>query len=241
MSGILGVIPARLNSTRLERKLLLKLMDKPIIQWAYEGAKESRLLSRLVVATDAEEIKDACKNFGADVFLTPSNFNSGTERVAYISSLFPEYEFVINIQGDEPLIRGHLIDTLVESLINPPYPEISTLAEVVESEDEIKSPDKVKVVLRSDGFAIYFSRLPIPFGNGKKLKHIGIYGYTREALQKFSSLPPSELEKSEKLEQLRAIQAGIRIFVRVLPKPSGLISLDTEKDYQLLKERFGEV
>ncbi len=238
MSKILGVIPARLSSTRLKEKLLIKVRGKPILEWTYNGAKSSKKLDRIMIATDSERIKDVAQSFGAEVVLTPSEISSGTDRVAYVAERSPEYKYIINIQGDEPLITGEIVDAVVDMLTNPPYPQIATIASPTLHEYETESSDTVKVVVRDDGYAMYFSRYPVPFGNRTKLKHIGIYGYERETLLNLVKLSPPEIEKNERLEQLRALYYGIGIMVKVMHEASELHSLDNEYDLHILKAKL---
>lgn len=239
MSKILGVIPARLGSTRLKEKLLIEIAGKPIIQWTYEGAKGSRYLDKLLIATDSDRIEAIVRRFGGEVAMTPSDLKSGTDRVAYLARELPQYEYIINIQGDEPMIKGSIIDALVETLVNPPYPELATIGAPLTSEYENQSFDSVKVACRFDGYALYFSRYPIPFGAKQKTRHIGIYGYKRSSLLTLAELAPPDIELSERLEQLRALYYGINIMVKILPEAADLVSLDTESDLLLLKSKLG--
>ena len=247
-----GFIPARLQSTRLERKLLIDLCGKPVLQRTWEGAKESKLLQRLIIATDSEEIVKLCKKIGADFVLTPMDFASGTDRIIWAYKyLGLDADFILNIQGDEPFVEGELIDRLILGLKGSEA-GVSTLVSKIEENGEIFDPSVVKVVCSADGNALYFSRSPIPFirDSEKELwhikfsfyKHIGIYCFRREALETFSKLPQGELEIAEKLEQLRLLENGIRIHcIEIDRKMVGIDTAgDLEKAKKLIQSSYGK-
>lgn len=187
-----------------------------MIRWVFEGAQKAQLLERIIIATDDNRIADAARKFGAEVVMTSSHHSSGTERVAEIASTL-DTPIIINIQGDEPLIHGKMIDFLVEALQDENLP-MATLIRRQTDQDRIHDKNEVKVVIDHSGNALYFSRAPIPFqAQDYYFYHIGIYGYQRDFLIKFSKLPPSRLEKTEKLEQLRALEYGHKIKTVEIP------------------------
>ena len=227
MKKALGVIPARYHSHRFPGKPLASILGKPMIQRVYERALSSKQLSRLIIATDDERIQKACQDFGAEVWMTSGHHNSGTERVAEVAEKI-NTPIIINIQGDEPLIRGELIDHLVSTLEDRSIPMVTAAARINDF-NRFKDQNTVKVVVDREGFALYFSRSPLPSqAQDSFLQHIGIYGYQREFLLQFHSLPPSRLEKSERLEQLRALENGFRI--KVIEWPHFTLSVDSPQD-----------
>jgi 3-deoxy-manno-octulosonate cytidylyltransferase (CMP-KDO synthetase) len=234
----LGVIPARYASVRFPGKVLAEIAGKPLIFWTYEGAKSSRLLDHLLVATDDERVAERVEHFGIDTMITSINCKSGTDRVAEVAEKLRFYDLVVNIQGDEPLITGTIIDSLIEQFEIHPDITVATIISPILSIDEFNDPNVVKVVTDSSGFAIYFSRLPIPYETEHypPKKHIGIYAYRWEELMKLSQLKPTRLEKAERLEQLRAIENGIKIFCHELPEAVDLISVDTKEDLIRVEE-----
>ena len=219
---IIGIIPARYGSTRFPGKPLVKLKDKPLIQHVYERAKQSKLLETLIVATDDERIKACVEGFGGRAVMTSTHHSCGTERLAEAADILglSGDDIVVNIQSDQPLIEPPLIEELVRPLLLRANIPMATVAVPIERKDEITDPNRVKVVLNREGLAIYFSRSPIPYyrAPGPKplyLRHIGIYAYRRSFLETFVHLRPGELEMSEKLEQLRAIEYGYSIAVTI--------------------------
>ena len=236
----LTVIPARLHSTRLPRKLLLRDTGKTLLQHTYEAACTARLPDRICVATDHDEIARVVHSFGGDVVMTDPAAPSGTDRVAEAVRSLPPADVIVNVQGDEPEIRGESIDLAVKLLAWNPSAQMSTLATPIRDIDQLLDPACVKVVTSSAGAALYFSRSPIPHvrdgfdealleGN-TFLQHIGLYAYRREFLLRLSQLPPSPLEQLEKLEQLRVLEAGHTIQVGVVAEKS--IGIDTPEDYR---------
>ena len=198
------IIPARYGSTRLEGKPLLEVENKPIIQWVVETAKSVDGVDYVIVATDDERIFDACKKFGADVEMTSTEHKSGTDRIAEVVERHPDIKYIVNLQGDEPMMPKDAIQLVIDSLKNNNNADISTLNRPENNEEELNNPNLVKCVISNDNFALYFSRSKIPFERnpitGNFYAHLGIYGYTREALFKMRELPQSSLEKTESLE-----------------------------------------
>jgi len=240
---VIGIIPARYASTRLPGKVLADVNGKPLIQHVWQAVKTSELISRIIIATDDERVAEACNNFGAEYLITPSDLPSGTDRIVYsMNKLQLESDFVINIQGDEPLISGKLIDELIIETAKSKA-DVGTVIRRIDNYKELLSDSVVKVVLDDVSNAIYFSRSPIPFLRDEKKedwinkfdywKHIGLYNYSYQSLMKFSKLPVSSLEKIEKLEQLRLLQSGVKYFC--LKTDLELIGIDTPED--LKKDR----
>jgi len=231
------VIPARFGSTRLPGKPLIPIKGKPLIQYAYEIARRTRA-ERVLVATDDRRILEAVRSFGGEAVLTSPEHPSGTDRVAEVVKGM-ECDVVINLQCDEPLLDPRYLDMLFEAFEDPRV-GIATLISPIDP-GEWLNPNVVKVVRDRDGFALYFSRAPIPYprdGGGPKegicWRHIGVYAYRREALLLLSSLPPSPLEEEEKLEQLRALENGLRIYTVICDHRSP--SVDTEEDLQRVSQ-----
>ncbi|HEY7616851.1 MAG TPA: 3-deoxy-manno-octulosonate cytidylyltransferase [Terriglobales bacterium] len=225
----IAVIPARLASTRLPRKMLRPIAGQPLIGWVYQAARSSPLLDEVVVATDSEEIMQVCRQNGWKARMTSSEHRSGTERVHEISNLVSA-DVCVNIQGDEPLTRSEHIATLLE-LMQDPVVQVGTLKTRAAQQD-VDNPAAVKVVTDARGWALYFSRTTIPFDRDgihpAYFKHLGFYAYRKPALDQFVRLPESSLERSERLEQLRFLENGIPI--RVAETPHDTIGVDTEED-----------
>ncbi|ULL19038.1 3-deoxy-manno-octulosonate cytidylyltransferase [Paenibacillus sp. H1-7] len=233
----LGVIPARLESSRLPGKVLLDICGKPMIQHVWEKAICSQL-DDVIIATDSNEVVDVAKDFGANVFLTSSNHTSGTSRLVELSQSIKS-DLYINIQGDEPLISPQLINDLIQARKLCSSRNIFTAANSACTEEEYLSPNVVKLITDVNMDAIYFSRSPIPYYRNENskfspLKHIGIYGYTFDGLQYYKSFGESLLETVESLEQLRFIENGQKI--RVITTEYESIGVDTEDD--LLRVRY---
>ena len=225
----IAVIPARLASTRLPRKILREIAGKPLVGWVYEAVRSSPLLSDVIIATDSDEILEACRRQGWKAQMTSTTHRSGTERVHEISNSIVA-DVYINVQGDEPLVRSEQIATLLEAMRDPAV-QVGTVKTPCPVE-EVRNPNAVKVLTASDGRALYFSRATIPFdrdGSGPRyFKHLGLYAYRKPALDLFVTLPESELEKSERLEQLRFLENGMSIYVGETPYDS--VGVDTEED-----------
>jgi 3-deoxy-manno-octulosonate cytidylyltransferase (CMP-KDO synthetase) len=222
-----GVIPARYQSERFPGKPLALIQGKPMIQRVYEQAREAKFLDRLIIATDDEKIFEAAEDFGAEVQMTSPLHNSGTERVAEVAKKI-ETPIVINIQGDEPLLRGEMIDDLVEALQDKAIP-MATLVAKEKDMDLLHDNNVIKVVVDREGFALNFSRSPFPLeAQGYFLLHIGIYGYQKEFLLALCELPPSKSEKAENLEQLRAVENGYKI--KIIETQFSTLSVDSPQD-----------
>lgn len=228
-----AVIPARYESTRFAGKPLAEILGRPMIQWVYDGVREARLVDRVIIATDDERIRDAAKSFGAEARLTSGAHGSGTERAAEVSQSI-DNNIIINVQGDEPLVTGALVDSLVEALQDEDVSMASLMARVYDL-DLIANRNIVKVVTDRDAFALYFSRSPLPFeASDFFYQHIGIYGYKRDFLVRFAGMKPSRLERLERLEQLRALENGCRI--KMVEAPSPTLSVDRPDDIIKVEE-----
>lgn len=230
------IIPARYDSTRLKGKPLIEVKDKPIIQWVWEKAVMANLAERVIIATDNEKIYETALMFGAEAEMTLDTHTSGSDRIAEVVERHPEFSYVVNLQGDEPLITPDSIDDVIRGVKNDGA-DISTLIRVLKDKKEIENPNCVKCVTDNNGFALYFSRSKIPYernqGFAKIYGHLGIYGYTREALLKMTNLPQSTLELAESLEQLRALQSGMRIKTFVVDfVPVGIDTIDDLKQFE---------
>jgi len=227
------IIPARYGATRFPGKPLAKIAGKSMIQIVFEQAQKAKHLEQVIIATDDERIFSASRVFGADVRMTSPDHRSGTERVAEVAEGL-DSPIIINIQGDEPLLQGQMIDDLVLALQEDSVP-MATLASKVTEVDRIHDKDIVKVVSDKNGNALYFSRSPIPFRTDDHFnQHIGIYGYQREFLLKFHSLRASRLEICEGLEQLRVLENGYRI--KIIPTPFPALSVDTHQDIMAVED-----
>jgi len=231
----IAVIPARLASTRLPRKMLREIDGKPLIGVVYEAVRSSPLLSDVVIATDSEEIMAVCRTHGWKSLMTSTAHRSGTERVHELS-VREAADVYINVQGDEPLVRSQHIAALLQVMDNPAA-QVGTLITPAAAED-IPNPNAVKVVADLHGRALYFSRATIPFDRDRTqpryFKHLGLYAYRKDALDRFVDLPESALEKSERLEQLRFLENGIAIYVAETAHDS--VGVDTEEDFQRVLE-----
>ncbi len=235
------VIPARLASTRLPRKLLLAETGKTLLQHTYEAASRAQKPTGIVVAADCEEIAAAVRAFGGNVELTSPDFASGTDRVAEIARRKADVDLLVNVQGDEPEIPAAAIDLAVELLARDPSAGMATLATPIRSREKLHDPSCVKVVFDQTQRALYFSRAPIPYPRdwqGDYLtrtpavfhQHIGLYAYRRDFLLRLAELPRAQLEQVENLEQLRVLVAGETILVGVIDEPT--IGIDTPEDYR---------
>jgi len=237
---ILGVIPARFSSTRFPGKVLASLAGKPILQHVYERTCQARYLTSTIIATDDERVFQTAKQFGALVRMTHADHPSGTDRVAEVASA-ENAEVIVNIQGDEPLIDPSAIDAAILPLTHDPAILMATLKKRIEDPAEITNPNVVKVVTDLSGDAICFSRSPIPFdrdcvGGVTYFKHIGLYIYQRDFLLSYSALPVGPLERTERLEQLRALENGYRI--RVVETEYESLGVDTPEDLERVSRWF---
>lgn len=238
----LGVIPARLASSRLPRKPLHPLLGRPLLAWVWDRAREMSSLDRVVIAVDSEELLDACRTFGGDAILTDPDHPSGTDRVAEVASRpeFMDYDVIVNVQGDEPLLDPAHVAATVD-LVREGW-EVATCATPIRSRNELADPSVVKVVQDDFGGALYFSRAPIPairergptgadgsdMEHGTFLRHVGLYTYRRAALDRWVALPEGDLERLERLEQLRPLAAGVRIGMVVVDDAAP--GVDTPED-----------
>ncbi len=237
MSKTAIIIPARYGSSRLEGKPLLKVAGKPVIQWVYEKAMQAQLADMIIVATDDKRIYDAVVAFGGVAEMTSVNHKCGSDRIREVVDRHPEISYIVNLQGDEPLIEPSAIDEVARNVKEDANADISTLVRVLKDEDEINNPNLVKCVRDKNGFALYFSRSKIPYErntiSGEFYGHLGIYGYKREALIKMTSLEQAPLEKTESLEQLRALENGMKIKTSVVDFVP--VGIDTAQDLERFK------
>lgn len=243
-----AVIPARYGATRLPGKLILPeaktVTGKYIIEHVYFRVKEARNIEGVLIATDDQRVYDVAKGFGGRVEMTSPDHATGTERVAEVAKGL-DADIIVNVQGDEPEVRPEMVDTVVSTLSEDAEAQMSTLANPILSPDELNDPHAVKVVMDNSGYALYFSRSPIPYaahlgeGHLEKdtfFKHLGIYAYRRDFLINYPSLPPSRLERLEKLEQLRAISNGYKIRVTVTPHRCH--GIDTADDLRAFLDKY---
>lgn len=247
--NVYGIIPARLQSTRLPRKLLLAETGRALIEYTWQAASRAKTLKQLVIAADSAEIQQVVTGFGGRCELT-GDHPSGTDRIAEVAQrCCPDGDIFVNIQGDEPEIDPANIDAVVASLIECPSADMATLATPITSLEQVQASSCVKVVVAADGRALYFSRSPIPFCRDRQpeealqtdrpwLLHLGIYAYRANFLRTLTKLPPSRLEQFEKLEQLRALEAGARIQVSIVEHHS--VGIDTPEDYARFAARQRE-
>lgn len=246
-SPVLGVIPARLGSERLPRKPLHLLAGRPLIEWVWRRARQIEGIDALVIATDSEEVAAACRGFGADVELTAPTHPSGTDRVAEVAARhrFRGYDIIVNVQGDEPFLDPDHVARAIR-LVRDGW-DVGTVAAPVGTREAWRDPAVVKVVLGDDGRALYFSRATIPFVRDGEpteeelrspafLRHIGLYVYRRSALERWVALPVSDLERRERLEQLRPLAAGLGIGVAVVE--SAEPGVDTPADAERAERRI---
>ncbi|MDR3736156.1 MAG: 3-deoxy-manno-octulosonate cytidylyltransferase [Acidobacteriaceae bacterium] len=233
---VAAIIPARLASTRLPRKVLRQLAGRPLLAWVVEAARACPQFNDIIVATDAEEVAALCVAQGWPVRMTSPDLQSGTDRLHAIAQEFAA-DIYVNVQGDEPLLQPAHITALLRPFERP-HVQVSTIKTRCTPEN-VSNPNAVKVVTAADGRALYFSRAAIPFdrdaaGLAEHWKHIGLYAYRRAALQQFPTLPPSRLETTERLEQLRWLENGIDIYVE--PVDADTIGVDTEADLRIVEQ-----
>ena len=237
MSKTAIIIPARYNSKRLEGKPLLKVNNKPIIQWVWEKAIAVKSADMVIIATDNKEIYDCCKAFGANVEMTSEEHKCGSDRIVEVAEKYPQIKYIINLQGDEPMIKQECVEEVIKLVKEDEKADISTLLTEIKDED-LEDPNMVKCVTDKNGFALYFSRSKIPYernkGIAKFYKHIGIYGYKRDALFTMTKCEQPEIEQAESLEQLRALYNGMKIKTSVVEYNS--IGIDTLEDFNAFKK-----
>jgi len=233
----LGVIPSRYASTRLEGKPLKDICGHTMVEWVYKRALKSKL-DGVVVATDDERIVDEVKSFGGNVILTRKDHINGTSRIAEVCETYTDYDVIVNIQGDEPLIEPDMINSIIDSFIEDNTIPMSTLKYKLTDMAEIENPNAVKVVTDKNDFAIYFSRSVIPYPRNLNMdnyyKHVGIYGYKRDFVMEYAKMASTPLELSESLEQLRVLENGYKI--KVLETPYKIIGVDTQEELERVRE-----
>jgi 3-deoxy-manno-octulosonate cytidylyltransferase (CMP-KDO synthetase) len=244
VAKLVAVIPVRFGSQRFPGKPITPILGRPMVQWVIEGVRQSQLVDQIIVATDNDSIALACQPLGVEVIMTPPDLATGTDRVHWaVANVSADY--VINIQGDEPLINGAVIDKMAQVMLSQNDWEMVTLGHPITPE-ELLSPNTAKIVMNHKNQAIYFSRFPIPYSREKSsqnpsacLKHIGIYGYKREFLEHFCQTPSQPMELMEGLEQLRALYLGARIpVVEVDYKGLGV---DTPDDVPVVEEMLRKI
>ncbi len=232
------IIPARYGSKRLQGKPLLKVKDKPIIQWVWERASKVKGVDAVIIATDNKEIFDCAKSFGADVEMTSENHKCGSDRIVEVAKRHPDFGYIINLQGDEPMIDAKCVETVIKLIKKDKKADIATLLSKTDKNDDLDDPNMVKCVTDINGYALYFSRSKIPYernmGIASFYKHIGIYGYRRESLFKMTEFEQPEIEQAESLEQLRALYNGMKIITAVVKYNS--IGIDTIEDFNAFKK-----
>jgi len=251
---VLAVIPARYGSTRFEGKPLADILGKPMIQHVYEGLSESNLIERIVVATDDQRIVEAVQSFGGNAVMTSPHHRAGTDRVAEVARRF-KAEIIANVQGDEPLIKGRTVDRAIRPLLTDDTLLMSTLVTRFQDRKDWVSPNTAKVVVDRKGYALYFSRAPIPFPRDSNMgqppslsvapeepfpteafKHIGVYVFRRRFLFQYAKMSPTPLENLEKLEQLRVLEHGYRIKVAAVDYEP--LCVDTPEDLERVIASF---
>jgi 3-deoxy-manno-octulosonate cytidylyltransferase (CMP-KDO synthetase) len=245
---VAAIIPARYHSTRLPGKPLADIAGEPMIRWVYERARRARLVNEVWVATDDERIHQVVKNFGGNSKMTSPNHQSGTDRIAEVVREI-DWDLVVNVQGDEPLLDPAMIDEVIECFYKDSSVNMSTLKRKITNVDDVLNPNVVKVVTDINGYALYFSRSPIPYfretwknikgiNNGPLtfsiFKHIGLYAYKRDFLLHLSDLEPTPLEKIEHLEQLRALENGYKI--KVITSERDSIGVDSPEDLEKVRQ-----
>ena len=236
---VLCIIPARYASTRLPGKPLREIAGKPMIVRVYERALQARFVQDVVVATDDERIRTGVEAHGGHAVMTGADHATGTDRLAEVAARMTDYDLIINVQGDEPLIEPSVIDALVEPFLADDRLAMATAKTEITDEEEQENPNNVKVITDKSGNALYFSRARIPYARvpgAKVYKHIGIYAYRRDFLLAYARMAQTPLELSESLEQLRALENGYRI--RVVETDAVFIGVDTEEDLAAVNEVY---
>lgn len=238
--NVIGVIPARFSSARFAGKVLADLGGKPVVQHVWENARKSKMLDELIIASDDERVLRAATNFGAKAVYTSPDQPSGSDRLIEVINPM-DVKVVINIQGDEPMVRPEMIDDLARAVLDNKDVYMATLAKKIEDKEEINNPNVVKVVKDKNGFALYFSRSVIPYPRYDTIsayyKHIGLYAYTKDFLFQFKNLAKSYLEMTEGLEQLRVLESGYKI--KVIETKFDTIGIDTPEDLEKARTVLG--
>ena len=239
---VLCVIPARYDSTRLPGKPLADIAGKPMIQRVYERAAAAKLPELVVVATDDARVLTAMESFGGKALMTAKDHPTGTDRLAEVAGVYDNYDVIINVQGDEPLIAPEIIDALAAAFTEEPELKMATVMTEIENAEK-NNPNNVKVVTDKNGYALYFSRSLIPYprtaGVVPVYKHIGIYAYRRDFLLEYAKMQPTPLEQSESLEQLRALENGYRI--KVIKTDCKFVGVDTPEDLARVNAIYKEI
>lgn len=237
----LGVIPSRYASTRLEGKPLKDICGHTMIEWVYKRTKLSNL-DEVVVATDDERIYEEVERFGGKAILTSKEHENGTSRIAEVCTKYEDYDVIVNVQGDEPLIEPEMINSIINSFKEDDTISMSTLKYKIDTMEEIENPNYVKVITDKKGYALYFSRSVIPYPRKLDIqnyyKHVGIYGYKRDFVVEYAKMEPTPLELSESLEQLRALENGYRI--KVMETPYKIIGVDTQEELEKVRKYIKE-
>ncbi len=245
---VVAIIPARYASTRLNGKPLLNIDGKPMIQWVYERAKKAKLTDDVIAATDDKRVFDAVRYFGGKAVMTSPEHRTGTDRIAEAADGL-NVDIIVNVQGDEPLIKPEMIDAAIRPMTNDSEIVVATLKTKIKDEKDLNNPNVVKVVTDKNDFALYFSRLPVPYHRDEwkdlkhltvhdsrftVFKHIGLYVYRKDFLLKFARMKPTSLEEAEKLEQLRVLENGYKI--KVVETKHDSIGVDTEEDLERVRK-----
>jgi 3-deoxy-manno-octulosonate cytidylyltransferase (CMP-KDO synthetase) len=234
---VLAIIPARFGAVRFPGKPLQMLWGKPMVQHVWERARAAPGIDRLAIATDDPRIAEAARRFGAEVEMTAPTHESGTDRVAEVARRAPDFDIVLNLQGDEPELDDEAVGRVVAAMRADPGMRMATLAHVEEEARALAAEDVVKVVVDAEGWALYFSRADLAAGSrgGPAYRHVGVYGFRRDLLLEFTSWPPGALERAERLEQLRALEHGIRI--KVIVGARAFAGVDTPEQLAILERR----
>lgn len=243
---ILAVIPARYQSQRFPGKPLITVGDRPMVQRVYEAATSCAAFSRVIVATESEQIANCVRGFGGEAELTSATHKTGTDRIAEVSARHPEYSVVVNVQGDQPFVRAHMLKQLVTPYLDADgqqeMPEMTTLACPLDIENDLDNPNVAKVICDRHGYALYFSRSPIPYFR-QQIKapvyhHLGLYAFRADFLSQYTELAATPLEQCESLEQLRVLEHGYRI--RVCLTETAIIEINTPQDLTLAQSLIAE-
>ncbi|OGU58892.1 MAG: hypothetical protein A2X64_01955 [Ignavibacteria bacterium GWF2_33_9] len=246
---IIAIIPSRISSIRLPRKPLADICGKPMIQWVYEAVSSAKFIDNVIIATDSQEIMDECKSFGADCILTSPDLPSGTDRIHSAYKLSnQDADIILNVQGDEPFIQSQMLDDFLAYISGKDF-DVATVVTKIQDNEDIFNPSVVKAVLAENNYALYFSRSPIPYlrdipqekwvNNATYWKHIGIYAYKTHSLNRFVGLPQSNLEKIEKLEQLRLMEDEAKYIC--FETSYELLAIDTPKDLEKARVKMGKI
>ncbi|MBD2338961.1 3-deoxy-manno-octulosonate cytidylyltransferase [Calothrix sp. FACHB-156] len=231
--SILAVIPARYNSTRFPGKVLAKIGDKPMVQWVYEAAKHCPSFTKVLVATDSQQVADCVLEFGGEVEMTHSDHMTGSDRVAEVAQRYPQMVAIANVQGDQPFVTPQMLTQLVSPYLQGELPDMTTLACPLEQNTGYEDPNVVKVICNQKGQALYFSRSSIPYFRNPGLvpvfHHLGLYAFRQDFLKTYAQLTPTPLEQCEALEQLRVLEHGYRITV--CQTPIAVMEVNTANDF----------